>query len=520
MKCEQKMYMKKYAIINVIALLLLLNSAFEAQSALSLPIVFSDHMVLQCDAPVPIWGKAEAGEEVNVVFAEQNRSTVADIEGNWQLTLDAMPANKSPNQLIIKGEGGNTIHLDDVLVGEVWVCAGQSNMLFSLNKSDGGEQEATKADYPLIRLLKMETAAYPSKRTFSEDELELCVPERYFTGQWSQCIPETAAAFSAVAFYFGKKLADELEVPIGLICNTIGSTPTEPWVSYRSLNSHQATRELLNNWWDSPLVKASKVSRFKENMGIPLNTPIPEDWPYGHPFKPTFLYEAGINTLAPYSMRGVIWYQGESNAPIKDEPFNPAYYTNLFRTLVEDWRQTWKQGDFPFLYVQLPSAGRNWMEFREVQRQSLCIQNTGMAVSIDVGDPDNIHPTNKKPIGERLALWALANTYGEDITYSSPLPRIANCKDGVVYVEFNHAEGLTTIDKKSVRGFEVADAKGNYHHVKAKIKEDTILINVSRIKQPTMIRYAWEPAPDVNLVNQAALPASPFLIKIECGISK
>ena len=497
----------------------LISYAFAATSlaSLELPWLFADHMVIQRDVPVPVWGTGTPGSTITVAFGGQDHQTGVDAAGKWMVTLKAMPANAQGRVLRVSSNSGSEPQaIQDVLVGEVWLCAGQSNMWYPLKSCAGGKDAAAAAGNPAIRLLNRRGNAYPAGGAWKPATLEKCTAEKYYSGTWVIDTPESAAQFSGVAYWFGKKLHAELNVPIGLINIAVGGTTTEAYTSREGLLSHPRLRPIVESesyWFDNETVSAWPRKRAKGNLSEWLKHkkgPLPR-----HPFEPSFLFESGIAPLVPMAFRGAIWYQGESNATGADNvvPVPKAHVRAGIETMICDWRAQWKR-DFPFLYVQLPGMGRPWELFREVQRECLDIANTGMAISIDVGNPRDVHPKNKQPVGERLALWALGTTYGKDLVYSGPLYQGEGDRGqagGRLQLRFEHTgTGLSTRDGKGVRGFEVAGADGVYHPAQATIDDHVVWVRSSKVPKPIAARYAWAPFPDCNLVNSASLPASPF----------
>ena len=478
--------------------------------------VFGDHMALQRGSLVPIWGRADPSEEVAVAFRGQTVTTGADGSGRWRVNVLSGRAG-GPFQLVV--EGKNRIELSDVLVGEVWVCSGQSNMRWSLQGAESGGAEIPKADYPNIRFLDLKGTAYPGDHVFTDEDLANCTTDRYFAGAWAACTPETAKDFSAVAYFFGRELHKALDVPIGLIHNAVGGAPTEAWISRSSLYAHPRFRPMLADWLDNEMNHSWVRERAGKNLAAWVEaaerarsegkTPPPR--PH-HPYEPGFLFDAGIAPLIPFAFRGAIWYQGESNG------HDPLLHEELFTALTNDWRRAWGQGTFPFLYVQLPGMGtekgypaEKWPEFREGQLRALGIPNTAMAVTIDIGHPTDIHPKNKRDVGHRLALAARARVYGEDVVYSGPVFRSMEKESAALRLRFRHVGGgLTARGGGELVGFEVFGEDGTSHTATAETEGGEILVSNPEVPSPVAVRYAWAPFPDCNLVNQEGLPASPF----------
>ncbi len=462
--------------------------------------VFSNHMVLQRELPIKIWGTADFNEKIIVILGRNSAECTTGTDGKWDIELPLMPAG-GPYALIISGK--TTLEFNDVLIGEVWLCSGQSNMAFPLKSEKNGAVELPDANFPEIRLFNMKTIAWAGNVAFSEEQLnKINRGEFYKFGPWKNCTTETASEFSAVAYYFGKKIHNELGVPIGLIHNAKGGSNTESWVSRTILESHPWLVDMLTDWRNNDLVSEwcrERASKNLEGTDNPLQR---------HPFEPSYLFDAGIAPLIPFGIKGVIWYQGESNAE------NIPVHNELFPMLVNDWRDKWGIGDFSFLYVQLSSIEprNSWPEFRDSQRRFLdIIPGCGMAVTSDIGHPTDVHPKNKKDVGNRLALWALAQTYNRDITYSGPLYKSLFTRKSKIWLSFDHCgTGLATKDNKKITGFEIAGTDRNFKPAKARIKGKHIIIHNKEIKNPVAVRYNWKPYTEGNLFNKEGLPASTF----------
>lgn len=470
---------------------------------LQLPAPYTDGMVLQCERPLRIAGRADAGEEVTVRIAGQQQRATAGSDGKWAVVLEPLAASREP--LVLEcATPKRRLVFKDVLAGDVWLCSGQSNMAFRLNESVASEQEAQRAwaaGNPAVRLFDMK----PRRETFatswdagildSIDHLQY-----YHDTAWQPCTPATAARFSAVGVAFGRMLADSLEVPIGLICNAVGGSPTEAWVDRKTLEFEFP--DILYNWTGNDLIQDWVRSRGA------LNTKNPDNIPHRHPFEPCYLYEAGIAPLEAYPIKGVIWYQGESNA------HNIEAHERLFALLTRSWRSTWGDDELPVYYVQLSGITRpSWPRFRDSQRRLLeRVPATGMAVSSDWGDSLNVHPIHKQPVGERLARWALNRTYGRSgVTPSGPLFRKAESYGGAIYVTFDYGAGMRSADGGALRTFEVAEHDGLFVPARAEVTPDgRVKVWSDEVANPRFVRYGWQPFTRANLVNSDALPASTF----------
>ncbi len=485
----------------IMAFSLFRNSPLLAKATLA--PVFSDHMVLQCGQPIPVWGIASPGEAVTITLGKETLRTVADPAGHWLVRLAARQATDQPATLVITAS--NTLSVGDILIGEVWICSGQSNMHWPLRLAANGEKEVNSAQLPNLRLLNLRGSPYPSGREFSPQDRENSVPRKYQTGGWAVCTPQTIPEFSAVAFFFGRELYGKMNIPIGLIHNSVGGTPTESWISRSALLADPALRPILSNWPENELI--SSFCRKRAGMNLAGFTQGLAGGSMCHPYQPGFMYESAIAPLAPFAMRGVIWYQGESNT------HNPMLHDRLFSTLVGQWREVWGQGDFPFLFVQLPNlaGAEDWPGFRASQLRALRIPNTGMAVTIDIGDPGDVHPPAKEEVGHRLALLARDIAYGEKIESSGPMLRDIKAAGKDLRLGFSRVTGgLATRDKKDPTGFEVAGIDMKFAPAMARIEANEIAVFSPGIAEPVAVRYGFAPNPRCTVVNGAGLPASPF----------
>jgi sialate O-acetylesterase len=468
-----------------------------------LPRLLSDGAVLQRELPVRIWGTADPGEKITVKFRDQAGEAEADSLGRWELHLKPLTAG-GPDVLTVTGN--NMVTVKDVLVGDVWIGSGQSNMAWTVERSNDAEKEIAAANYPKIRLLKVANKVSD-------------VPQGDVEGSWSPCSPESVRSFSAVAYFFGRDLHQKLSVPIGLIQSAWGGTPAESWTSMPALTGDPALVPMLSLWAevlrDYPVAKeryerALKEWEAKSQGSAAPGRPQPPRGP-GHPHTPAGLYNAMIAPLVPYAIKGAIWYQGESNADVSKAP----YYNRLFETMIRDWRTAWGQGDFPFLFVQLANfkTGPNsrWPELREAQSDALVLRNTGMAVTVDIGNPEDIHPRNKQDVGARLAVAARALAYGEkDLEYSGPLFRQANLEGETIRVWFDHAATGLKVKGGDLKAFEIAGQDGKFVPATAKIDGNSIVVSTPDVTEPSAVRYGWADSPECNLYNAEGLPASPF----------
>ncbi len=488
-------------------LLLTLVAAAVSLADVRLPAVLADHMVLQRGVPVHVWGHATPGEAVSVTFREATASAVAGDIGSWSVYLPPSDPG-GPYEMTVKG--ANTIQLRDILIGDVWVASGQSNMEFTLKEAMNGGAEIGAANYPRIRLLHVQN----SVADHPLDDVALKHP-------WRPCSPETIADFSAVAYFFGRDLYQKSSVPIGLIDSSWGGTPADSWTSLRAIASDASLMPVFAEWakmtdqltlvrqrrakqlaaWEQAVARAK--SEGKTPPSRPWQANDSGEW------GPSTLYNAMIAPLTPYPIRGAIWYQGESNASIERAPL----YARLFGTMIQDWRRAWGVGDFPFLFVQLANfrTGSNarWPELREAQQQTLALANTGMAVTIDIGNPTDIHPKNKQDVGRRLALAARALD-GEKIEYSGPMFRLAVPEGPAMRVWFDHTGSGLTAKGGALTGFEIAGADRAFVPAAAHIDGNTVVVSSASVPAPAYVRYAWKDDPACNLYNAEGLPASPF----------
>lgn len=502
----------KHPIILSIALALAPLGALHAVG-LKLAAIHSDHMVLQRDKPVPVWGWADPAEEITVEFAGQKKSTTADAAGKWQVKLDPMAASAEARTLSVQsGKPERKLEVVDVLVGEVWLGSGQSNMAMRVSGARDFNTEQSNANLPLIR-------------TFNESSGTSATEQADGSGKWVVCSPDTVGTFSATLFFFGRELHRELKVPVGLINSSVGGTPIEAWIAaaaqaqvpeLRASGSAQAKapapadeaalkaryEQQLARWKDS----AAKAK--KQGKAAP---PRPQDPIAAQRRKGGAggLFNGKIAPLIPCALRGAVWYQGEANS----HPGKGALYQYQLPLLVSDWRARWGE-EFPFAWVQLPNfnrEGEGWSLVREGMLKTLRQPKTGMAITIDIGEPGNIHPKNKQEVGRRLALWALGTVYGKAVpAVSGPLPAGHEISGNAVTVAFKHAEGGLVAKDGGLKGFVVAGEDKQWKPAQAKIVGDKVVVSSPDVANPVAVRYAWAPNPECNLFNGAGLPASPF----------
>ena len=467
---------------------------------LQLPAIYGDNMVLQHGKPLVIEGIANAGTRIDLSIGTQHYSTTATVNGQWQVHLSPLKAKETYTLNIRSGKESKVFK--NIIAGDVWLCSGQSNMEFTLDQTSTGANDIPQANYSNIRFCDMKARWRTDAVQWSNTALDSINHLQYFTSaQWQTCSPKTAGRFSAVGYYFGKKLQEETDIPIGLICNAVGGSPIEAWVDRHTLERNFP--RILNDWRNNDFIMDWVRKRAGENIAKAT------DKNQRHPYEPCYLYEASIASLKSLAIKGVVWYQGESNAHNKDA------YSKLFTLFVESWRNTWNQADMPFYYVQLSSINRpSWGWFRETQRRLLYSSpHLGMAVSYDCGHPTDVHPKNKRPIGERLAYWALYDSYNrKDIVPSGPLCKSVLFSETVAILDFDYSEGLQSNDGKALRSFEVAGSNGIFYPATAQIVGNKIEVSSIQVAHPVQVRYGFSPFTDGNLVNGAGLPASTFLI--------
>lgn len=506
----------------------------ESMKGFGFARVFGDHMVLQAEQPIRVWGHAKPGASVSVQLGNVNARVTANVtgkvtaktkagsKGRWQITLPAQPINKT-SQTLTATSGQSIVSIDDVLIGEVWLCAGQSNMEWPLSKSSGGKQaiaDLGDSTNSQLRLMNFAGAARGGSGVYSAKLMARLTPEQFSSGKWEVAGPDSSPKFSAVGYYFAQQLKTQLDCPVGIINVSIGGTPIEAWVDSSVLAEHATLAKMVDgNWLDNPHLDPWCKTRAKYNLKRALSAvasgalqPPGDQFGPNHSFKPGFMYDAGVKPFAPMSIRGVLWYQGESNG---DTVARTCQYDATFPLLVSSWRDAFQNKNMPVAFVQLPAMGRpNWPVFREYQRRSLeRLRNVGMAVTIDTGDKSNVHPGSKQPVGQRLAQWALAKTYGQSGPSMGPLYRSKKLDgDGLVIAFDTDGDRLVTVGSAAPNSFEVAGSDGEFYPATAKVSGSTVRIFSPDVPRPQHARYAWNdfPDPKPNLVNSVGIPASPF----------
>lgn len=503
-----------HCVLGVVIALLVSVAGAEVR----LPGIFADNMVLQREMPVPIWGWASPDEKVTVQFAGQEATATANASGKWRVTLPALKASKEPAQLTVSG-AANTRVFQNVLVGEVWIASGQSNMQWNVANSNNASQEIPDADnYPQIRLCSVERVVAPK-------------PLEDTTVTWAVCSRETIPYFSAVAYFFGKDLSRNLDVPIGLIHASWGGTPAQAWVSIPALEKLPFMEGMFKYWqeqlaqfdyekanaeFEKKLAEWKKQSEIARSEGKNPGPKPTLDTPDQSPHQPGVLFNGMIAPICPYAIRGAIWYQGESDAG------RWFQYRDLMTTLIYDWREKWNEGDFPFLYVQLANymaeqtqpcqEDATWPLLRESQWLTLSVAKTGMATAIDVGEANDIHPRDKQTVGNRLALVARAITYGQDVVYSGPSFKAMKVSGNEVIISYDHIGGGLKVKGDPLRGFALAGEDGLWYWAQARLEGDTVVLSADEVDQPISACYAWANNPIGNLYNAEGLPALPFRV--------
>ncbi|GGG64871.1 sialate O-acetylesterase [Edaphobacter dinghuensis] len=473
--------------------------------------LFSDHAVLQSGMSVPVWGTADPGEKVTVTLHGVSASTTTGADGRWMVRLKKLKAG-GPFEMTIAGK--NTVTVKDVLVGEVWLGSGQSNMVFTVSKKSNPwagmldeEGEIAAANYPQIRM-------FTGKATKAYE------PQTDIVGEWKVCSPETAGDFSAVGYLFARDLQRELKVPVGIVLEAYGASTAESWLPRPTVAGDPMLKPLLDKF-------DARVSYYREHPGgLDADAPAGPQTLNARPAKagakpakmrdpvqdqhqPTVLFNGMIQPVLPYAIRGVLWYQGES---IVGGKAGVELYPHTMETLVKEWRQLWGEGELPFYYVQLAALqnASNNPAVREAQAQLLKLPKTAMAVTIDIGDPKLVHPKNKEPLGERLTAIALAKTYGRKMEYSGPVYESMKVKGNAIELKFAHDKGLTA-KNGPLKWFQIAGADQKFVDAEAKIEGNKIIVTSAQVSAPVAVRYAWADYPEgCNLYNGAGFPAAPF----------
>ncbi|MDP4275284.1 MAG: sialate O-acetylesterase [Bacteroidota bacterium] len=504
--------MKKYYFLFIAILFATLFTGLQAN--VTLPSIISNNMVLQQNTTVTFWGWADAGEQVTITASWNSARkvyAVADAKGNWKANF-ITPRAGGPFKITIKGK--NKIDLTNVLTGEVWLCSGQSNMQFTMGRKEKSwrtgvlnyEKEIAAANYPKIRL-------------FQVDQKTAAEPQKDVSGKWTECTSATVYDFSAVAYYFGRELHRKLNVPIGLINSSWGGTPAESWTRKEVIESDSICRPILARY-DQGVKDYPRLYKVYEDTLAKWKKDVAEGRITGDQAKkapqapmkpldskqPCVLYNAMIAPLIPYSIKGVIWYQGEQNAQ------RAWQYRKLFPNMIANWRSDWKEGNFPFYFVQIAPHRSQNPEIREAQLMALrSVPNTGMAVITDSGDSLNIHPLNKEVVGHRLALWAFAKTYGfKNLVYSGPLYKSMKVEGNKIIISFDYVDGGLVAKGGALTEFTIAGEDRQFVPANAVISGNNVVVSSPSVKNPVAVRFAWKYVPKPNFFNKVGLPASPF----------
>lgn len=469
---------------------------------LKLAPVFMDHMVIQQKAKIRVWGKANAGSEIVGEFNHQLGKCISNESGNWQIEFNQAPAG-GPYTLEVKAEGQQIVVLNDILVGELWICAGQSNMEFPLKDAANVSSELSNARNTAIRLFNLKGIVSPDNSKWDSLSLDKINKLDFFKGKWESCQPESASDFSAIGYYFGKMLNENLNVPVGMIQVSVGGAPVEAFTDRKTLEFDPNLVDVLYKWKQNDFIMDWCRERASLNISVSNNDQ------QRHPFEPAYIYEAGIQSLAGLPVSGVIWYQGESNV------HNAEHYRNAFPSLVQSWRRAFGNPAMPFYVAQLSSLNRpSWPYFRNVQRQlSQSLTNTGMVVTSDLGDSLNVHPTRKREVGERFAKLALAEVYGQKLVCSGPEVLGFKQNGELIRIQFDHDDQLKSADSMPLREFEIAGRDGIFKQAIATIEDKEVAIHTTEL-HVQKVRYGWKPFSRGNLVNEAGFPASTFEIEL------
>jgi sialate O-acetylesterase len=502
---------------------LLSGALVVASGAVELPRMFSDHGVLQQGQTVPVWGWGNPGESVSVEFGGQKVTATAGQNGEWRIELKELKATATGRNMTVTGTTSGAVEVQDLLVGEVWMASGQSNMQWKL-----AQTERAKDDIP--------AANHPGLRMFLTDQTTAATPQRKVGGSWLESTPANAGKFSAVGYYFGLKLHQELGVPVGIICTAWGGRPAEAFTSREGLLTKPAGKSLVDALdaetksydpekakaafdkalaaWEKKSAEIKEANKTAAKKQVIPRRPVPPTLPPLNPGKASAIYNGMIHPWVGYALTGAIWYQGEANAS------RAKQYETIFPQLILDWRRLWKK-ELPFYYVQLanfkkpstePGVPDPWAELQNAQLLTLSLPRTGMAVINDIGTANNIHPPNKLDVGNRLARWALAKDYGKTgFAISGPLFKSATAGQGAVRIGFEHATGLKSRDGGPLKRFEIAGADRKWHWAEAVIEGESVVVSSKAVPRPVAVRYAWASNPEgANLVNGEGLPASLF----------
>jgi len=492
-------------LLSGLAILAALSSQ-DARADVKLSRIFGSNMVLQRDMPIPLWGWADAGEEVTVSMDGASATATPGADGRWKISLPAKPAG-GPYTVTIQGK--NSLSLENVLMGEVWICSGQSNMAWSVSQSDDGDLETLTAKFPNIRLI-------------SVPQVGVQEPQNDFAGDgWQVCSPQTVGGFSGVGYFFGRQIHQTIGVPVGLIDNAWGGSACEAWIRRDLMEADEKYHPLLQRWKETEQQYEQAAAGDSEDAKKQAQT-LRGQLAGNH--RPSNIYCGVLHPTIGYGIRGAIWYQGESNA-------GRAYqYRHLFPLMIKSWRDEWGQGDFPFYFVQLADfmdesaepQDSAWAELREAQTMTLnVLPNVGQAVITDLGEAHDIHPKDKQNVAKRLARWALAKDYGLSLTHQSPRYRSVEFQGGKAIVKFDHVGGgMDLFDVRTPLGFTIAAGDHRFVNAQAKVVDrETIEVWSDQVKEPASVRYAWSNNPVCNVQNADGLPLTPFRTDDWAGVT-
>lgn len=511
--------LRRYRFITTLLLLVVTTSAFAQKNEssveeLSIATAIGSNMVLQQGEPIDIWGEARPGTKIHAQLGGEKRRTEADEQGEWLLTFRAREASFEPLSLKV-----NHLEFDNILIGEVWLCSGQSNMNFALKNIDTYSSILEQVSNENLRILQHTNIRIVAKSGYTEEELARCNTQDFFQMEWIESEVETAGVTSAVAWLFGNGLQQKLNVPVGVIQVALGGSALNNWIPPSALKVNPLTQSFFEkDWLDNDQIKLAHRNRAREAFKNVLKSDEPYiagQFPYRWLCEPGFLFEAGIAPLKHLSFRGTLWYQGESDTDNSDMV---EAAKELFPMVVDGWRSYFDHGDFPFIYIQLPGFENDlWPEFREVQREAGDeLESTAMVVTIDLGAKDNIHPKDKQPIGERAVHKALKYVYGFKELTGSPKVESWILKESEITLNLKEC-GLGLLSSSdTIYGFEVAGERGEFIEAKAYLSSDSTLTILSSIKEPSCLRYAWVPFPSLplTLYNSEYLPLAPFRIDL------
>ena len=492
--------------------------AIPAWADVKLPAIIGNNMVLQQGQTLRIWGWANQGEEVTVTLGESSAKAKPGANGRWQVELPAVKEAGGPHEMTIKGK--NEIKLTNILVGEVWAGSGQSNMQWSVQQSKDAQKEIAEANHPKIRLFLVQLI--PSG-TPADD---VGVPPNNIYGRWVECSPQTVPGSSAVLYFFGREIHQQQKVPVGLITTAWGGTRIQPWIppmgytaipelaeeNKNYLGALKSYNEGMKNYAAAVNAWVEGADKALEAGDLPGPAPVAPGHPLNNNYQWTGLYNGMIHPIAPFSLKGFLWYQGESNNG------QGMHYYQLKRGLIAGWRKVWGRTDeeMPFLFAQLAPYNYGGDPTRlpgiwEAQAATLKVPNTGMAVLTDITTLNDIHPPNKQDVGKRLALWALANTYGhKDLVYSGPLYKSMAVEGNKIKISFDHSAGLKANNGKPLNWWSIAGEDKKFVNATAEVVGDAVVVSAEGVSKPVHVRFGWHQLAEPNLVNGAGLPASPF----------